>query len=212
MKMKHALVTLLLGMAAANNSHAEGSYDILFRTGTLDSLEAGAELDYTQSGSAVDEAGTGPQALGLRVTVKDETDTYLDMVGADSFRRIGVFPTNVGNPLLMYAMETLVRDLSEMTGGSPFYIRNRLKDAIASETEPEEVSVRFDAADVSASRVTLYPFREDPNAERFPGLDDLALSVDVSESVPGWYHTISTRMPSAGGYDYTITIVGGDTQ
>ena len=190
----------------------QGSYDILFRTGTLDSLEAGAELDYTQSGSAVDEAGTGPQALGLRVTVKDETDTYLDFVGAELFPAHRGLSDGCGQSAAYVCDgDTGARSVGN-DGRQPVLLRNRLKDAIASETAPEEVSVRFDAADVSASRVTLYPFREDPNAERFPGLDDLALSVDVSESVPGWYHTVSTRMPSAGGYDYTITIVGGDTQ
>ncbi len=212
MIMKTALATLILTASAAGLARAEGAYDILFRTGTLDGLEAGSELDYAQSGSAVRETVAGAQDLALRVTVKDEADTYLDMVGTDAFRRIGVFPTEVGNPLLMYAMEIVVRDLSDLTGGSPFYIRNRLKDSIAAETASEEVSVRFGAEEVSGSRVTLHPFRDDPNAERFPGLDDLEVSVDVSEAVPGWYHTIMARMPAAGGYDYNITIVGGDMQ
>ena len=123
-----------------------------------------------------------------------------------------MFPTDVGNPLLMYALETVVRDISELTGGSPFYIRNRLKDAIAAETSSEQVSLQFDGTEIAASRVTLHPFRNDPNADRIAGLGDLEVSVDVSEAVPGWYHTISTRMPGEGGYDYSITIAGGDTR
>ncbi len=204
------VATLLTGSTAV--VRAEGSYDMLFRTGTLDSLEAGAMLEYEQSGSSLEEADPGMQDIDLRVTVGNEAETYLDLVSAEASRRIGVFPTDVGNPLLMYALETVVRDLSELTGGSPFYIRNRLKDAIATETAAEEVSVPFDGSQIAASRVTLYPFRDDPGADRFPGLGELEVAVAVSQSVPGWYHSISTRIPTEDGYDYSITIAGGDVQ
>ena len=83
MSIKNALIALLLTVSAASVAQAEGSYDILFRTGTLDRLEAGAELDYAQAGSTIEEADTGLQDIGLRITVKNEAETYLDMVSEE---------------------------------------------------------------------------------------------------------------------------------
>lgn len=200
---------ILLSSVAAQGA---GSYDILFRTGTLDALAPGVRILYDQSGGAASGGSPAPSAVDLRVTVASATETHLDLVEGERSRRIGVFPTEVGNPLLMYALEIVVRDLAELSGGSPFYIRNRLKDAIAGDAVPETVSVRFDGTEIGATRVTLHPFRDDPNADRVPGLDELELVVDASDEVPGWYHSISVRMPAAGGYAYDIAVVGEATQ
>ncbi|MFD2441967.1 hypothetical protein ACFSS8_21145 [Paracoccus kondratievae] len=45
-------------------------------------------------------------------------------------RRIGPFPVSGGDPALVFFLENISRDMAMLTGGSPFYIRNRLKDAL----------------------------------------------------------------------------------
>ena len=40
------------------------------------------------------------------------------------------FPAGGANPVLLYFLETTVRDLRRATGGSPYYIRNRMREAL----------------------------------------------------------------------------------
>ena len=44
---------------------------------------------------------------------------------------VGTFPPAWPNPVLLYFLETTVRAMAEATGGSPFYIRNRIREALA---------------------------------------------------------------------------------
>lgn len=209
MAIRHRLVVGLLFLSSTV-AEAAGPYDVLFRTGTLDGLAQGIEISYDQSGSAVESGAV--QETDLRVTVENESDTYLDLVNGEKMRRIGVFPTDVGNPLLMYALEAVIRDMAKLTGGSPFYIRNRFKDAMSGDAVPEPVTLMFEGSEIAATRLTLFPFDNDPNAGQVPGLEELELVVDTSDGVPGWYHSISVRMPAAGGYDYRIAISEGDAR
>lgn len=45
-------------------------------------------------------------------------------------RRIGPFPISGGDPALTFFLEQTARDMARLTGGSPFYIRNRMKEAL----------------------------------------------------------------------------------
>ena len=69
---------------------------------------------------------------------------------------VGTFPPGVANPLLLYFLETTVRVTAEATGGSPYYIRNRIREAlIAADGGAEEAE--------GGRAVTLTPFAADPN-------------------------------------------------
>ena len=61
----------------------------------------------------------------------------------------------MANPLLLYFLETTVRVMAEATGGSPYYIRNRIREAL--------VASDLGAADGAEREVTLTPFAADPN-------------------------------------------------
>ena len=41
--------------------------------------------------------------------------------------------------------------------------------------------------------VVIRPFEGDPNAERMQGFGDLALTVVMSEEVPGWYESLTAE-------------------
>ncbi|WP_258286698.1 hypothetical protein, partial [Escherichia ruysiae] len=64
------------------------------------------------------DAADGPPALELTEQTPRIT------------RRIGPFPSSGGDPALTFFLETIARDMAALTGGSPSYIRNRLKDGL----------------------------------------------------------------------------------
>lgn len=82
-------------------------------------------------------------------------------------RKIGPFPVSGGDPVLTFFLERVARDTAAQTGGSPFYIRNRMKDALFQggtlTRDGDTVQARFN------------PFDGDPNAERMKGFETLEL-------------------------------------
>ena len=82
-------------------------------------------------------------------------------------RKIGPFPVSGGDPTVIFFLENTARDMAGLTGGSPYYIRNRLKDAAF---RGGEVTREGDL-----TTVTLKPFADDPNAARMYGFETLTV-------------------------------------
>ena len=83
-------------------------------------------------------------------------------------RQIGPFPISGGDPVLTFFLEQTTRDMARLTGGSPFYIRNRIKDALFRGGQI--------ARQGEESVATFTPFAEDPNAARMKGFETLTLT------------------------------------
>lgn len=83
-------------------------------------------------------------------------------------RKIGPFPVSGGDPVLTFFLEQTARDMATLTGGSPHYIRNRMKDALF---RGGEIS-----RDGGVTTAAFQPFEEDPNAARMNGFQTLTLT------------------------------------
>lgn len=213
-----AAALVAAGPAAAGSTKGRETYDLLFRTGTLDALPRGEALVYrrTVTNSYVPEAearDTGRIALEFdggepeRALLKFLNDD-------DKHRSLGAFPASVGNPIIMYFVETVVRDMAESAGGSPFYIRNRVKEALIRPAELSGDPVAFEGRDVAAQAVTLRPFEDDPNAAAMQGFGDLAITVTMSDEVPGWYQKLEAVVPGENGaprYASTLSLASHGT-
>jgi len=212
------MAAVFCGSMALAGSPAEGTYDLLFKTGTLDDLPGQAALVYRRDveNSLLPQAATRDTGE-ITVALDGEAgeDALMTFSQGEASRTIGSFPASVGNPMIMYFVETVARDMAESTGGSPFYIRNRMKEALLRPSEIREVEADFDGHPVAARALTLRPFENDPNRERMHGFADLSLTVTMSEAVPGWYHTLTAEVPGAAGdepiYSSRITLEAMET-
>jgi hypothetical protein len=198
---------LLLAMSAGTLSAApldgDKTYALLFRNGTLDEIDRDASLFYRRDVSntlkpEAAERDTGDIALSFREG--ESTMAMLEFRQDGRHRPLGQFPANVGNPIIMFFYESVVRDMAEAAGGSPFYIRNRVKEALVSPSDVDEGEAVVDGRTVPTSTVSLHPFRDDPNQARMGGFGDLELRVTMSEAVPGWY--VNLVAESSGGSVY----------
>lgn len=186
-------VVLAAGLCVALPATAETTqaYDLLFRNGTLDDVPREAELLYGRevTNALKPEAAdrdTGTIAMRI-VEDKNVEMALLDFRQDGKHRGLGRFPAGVGNPMIMYFYESIIRDMAEAAGGSAFYIRNRVKEALVQPTEVETGETLFEGQMVSTQTVRLRPFEADPNRDRMQGFGDLELRVTMSEDVPGWY-------------------------
>jgi len=211
--------TLIAGGAALAGTEGAETYDMLFKGGTLDGVPRTAMLVYAREvtnrvNPAAAEGANG--AVELTFTDDEPERAVLRFTHDESFSAIGAFPAQVGNPVVMYFLESLVRDIAESSGGSPFYIRNRLKDSLVRSAEVAEVEAAYGDGEIQAQALTLHPFEGDPNRDRMRGFGALAVTATMSEAVPGWYHTLSATVPDpAGGaplYAYSLTLEPMETE
>ncbi len=206
--MKALLATLMAIVLGANLALAaplDGTqtYDLLFRNGALDAIDRDAELVYRRTVTnrlKPDAAMRDSGDIALTFANDASEMAHLEFRQDQKHRAMGVFPAGVGNPMIMVFYESTVRDMAESAGGSPFYIRNRVKDALIQPAEVETGEAMLDGEPVPVRTIRLRPFAEDPNRDRMQGFGDLVLSVTVSEEVPGWYlRLVAETLPATGG-------------
>ncbi|WP_299081650.1 hypothetical protein [uncultured Ruegeria sp.] len=182
----------------------EEAYDLLFQEGVLDKIDRDKELVYqrTVTNNLKPEAAqrdTGDIALSF---ADDGSEmARLEFRQDEKHRAMGVFPASIGNPMIMVFYESTIRDMAEAAGGSPFYIRNRVKDALVQPAEVEAGEAVVDGETVPVRTIRMRPFAEDPNRDRMQGFGDLVLSVTVSEEVPGWYLRLVAETGPEGADD-----------
>ena len=220
MRMTVALVAVALSLglsAATTRSEAAQASDLLFRQGTLDELSRAAVLRYSRvvtNRANPDAAERDTGEIALSFSQGETPMANLQLRQGHKHRELGSFPASVGNPMIMYFYETVIRDMAETAGGSPFYIRNRVKEALARPAEIVEGKAQFEGREIATSTVTLRPFAGDPNRGRMQGFGALELRVTMSDAVPGWYLTLVAEAPGAdgapGGYRSELSFAGLD--
>ncbi|MGR3269522.1 hypothetical protein DU478_18350 [Thalassococcus profundi] len=189
---------LTLSPASAELSGTQ-TYDLLFKNGTLDDISNDAALVYDRTVSNALNPDADARDTGeIRLSFDEERGSLLaslQFTQGEKYRNLGSFPASVGNPMIMYFVETVTRDMGESAGGSVFYIRNRIKEALVTPTEAVAGEAEFQGRTIPTTTVTLRPFQGDPNAQAMQGWGELEMIVTMSDEVPGWYHTLAAKAP-----------------
>lgn len=183
-------MTLVAPSLEASQAEERQGYDLLFRTGTLDDVPRDATLLYRREVSNAilpDAAERDTGEIALATPPASSPLAELEFRQGERHRRLGSFPLSVGNPMIMYFYESVIRDMAETAGGSAFYIRNRIKESLVAPAHVAQGETIVDGKPVPTVTVTLSPFSDDPNRDRMRGFGDLELQVTMSQDVPGWY-------------------------
>ena len=116
-------------------------------------------------------------------------------------RPVADFPASGPNPVLLYFLESTARGMAQATGGSPFYIRNRIREAVAA----------AGLGDGSPLEVAIVPFAADPNRGRMGGFADLTLRLRYDEGRPDRLLELSAdTAEGAEGYHHRLALIDGD--
>ena len=127
-------VLALLALLAPLPAGAGALSDLLMAPGLFADAPAGRSVAYAED-LTVPDGGTLRDVTGGVVrleAVEDDGEPALRLVRESDGKPhpVGTFPAGVANPLLLYFLETTVRATAEATGGSPYYIRNRIREAL----------------------------------------------------------------------------------
>ena len=208
--MRRLAAAILICMATGLPAAAGQTYDLFFRSGTLTAPD-GTALDDRLS---YDGRLTGPTAIsgdesyGVTIGRAPDGNTGITLTEGGRNRMLGTYDTKAGNPVIMYFLESTLRQMSDVSGGNPYYIRNRIKEALLGQAEIQPVTFSLDGREIPAQRATIRPFAHDVARDRMGPFADMAFSVTVAEAIPGWYGRIEARTPAdlPGAFSNELTL------
>lgn len=196
----------LLGGAAAGDGATEAdtraalspAQIALFETPHLASLRPPVRLDYAfrrEEGGR--EAVEDTIRLGVRASPGQDNKRDVSPEFLTGPRALRYPPALgfLGNPLLIFAMDRDVRELSAATGGTPNWFRNRFRQALAGSAEVRPGEIDFEGRRLPATVIAVTPYTGEPRAGRFR---DRRYVFALAEALPGWFHAIRTELPPAG--------------
>lgn len=207
-RLKPLLTALLLGFLAAPAVSAGTLSDLILASGLFKATPDGELLAYDHVREAPDvlpradlaegrlvlTARDGPRGRVLALTREEE----------GQIRPVADFPASGSNPVLLYFLETTARNMADATGGSPFYIRNRMREALVA----AEVEVGPGDEPVT---VTMQPFENDVNRGRMGIFADLVIGVRFAPENPGRLLELSAdTAPVGDGYHDRLTLIAED--
>lgn len=184
---------LLLGLSLEGPLGAGEAQDRLFATGVLEPVPTGQRLIFGHArGGTFDSTRLSPIVAGEMAVTLAETASGTGGREARATARDGprerlllTVPVTAGHPLLLIFLESTVRDIAALTGGSPFYIRNRIREALAADDRVEPVEVRVAGGRAAGELLVFRPFTDDPNRSKLGDLAELEIRVLLSDAVPG---------------------------
>lgn len=205
--MRHAIAAALwLGLGASLAPVAAGAGeagDAVFAERGPWSLDAGGLVWSLQV--------EGPEAPGF-LTVDEGLVTLTETIDPSDrqpvleltqragprSRTIGPFPVSGGDPVLVFFLEQTARDMASLTGGSPYYIRNRMKDAVF---RGGRISREGETA-----IATFKPFQDDANAGRMGGFDSLTLTFVLGDPAAPIRELRAETQGDSPGYSHRMVL------
>ncbi|MDF2997425.1 MAG: hypothetical protein K0R27_3062 [Xanthobacteraceae bacterium] len=203
--MKRLAMGLAALVLAGTAALAEpSSTELFFDKPYLASVAPGSKITYaykhvttrTELGESFDEklemsVDAAPQGASGRVA-------DVDIWRGDKHGEAGPFPTESGNPISLVLLERDVREMAALSKGSPFYIRNRVRDALGNGTV-EETRFDYQGKQVAGWKMTMTPFAADPNKDKLAELVGRRYVFLFSDEVPGGLYEVRVVTPKLDG-------------
>ncbi len=196
-------VLLMLLLLAPLPVSAGALSELLMAPGLFEGAPVGSAVTYDEVRSVPDaEATTVRGVADGRVRLEVVADGEMRLVREEGGEAapLGTFSPGVANPLLLYFLETTVRVMAETTGGSPYYIRNRIREAL--------VASDLGAVQGDTREVALSPFAGDANRDRMGAFADLAIRLRFDPEAPSRVLELSADTAAGeGGYHERMVLV-----
>lgn len=185
-------------------ARAESVADIIFDEQVLRQITPGQIVKYSHDLTMPEGQNRQSFADGIIVLkptgnqIDDRTVDILFFQG-EQVQRINEMPTLGGNPLVMVFLESAARAMAGIAGGSPFYIRNRIKESLRHHGVRQDIQKQVADQEVAVTAVTLHPFAADPNRVRMGAFAHLSLVFSFGRDVPGGIERLEARVLNPDG-------------
>jgi hypothetical protein len=199
----HLTGILLLTMVGPVLADPDAS-SLLFERPALVEVPAGSTLVYSLQRTGGTAAGVPAHAestveLSLqRDPATGEIRAEVAIITGEGRQAAGSFPSQAGNPVLLVALERDITEMSRLLRGSPYYIRNRIREAISA-AAPISARFTFDGREVEGWRIVVSPFEQDRNRDRLREHAAKRYEFILSDAVPGHLYAVRMVTPGADG-------------
>ncbi|WP_020178581.1 hypothetical protein [Methylopila sp. M107] len=181
---------------------APAAVDLVFYAPHFEKLENGSVISYKFVRKSDDPK--------LEPSFEDVVKIKVGPTGAESSVTVDLFTGNravnlpnmskSGNPVIVALLEQDVKDMGKALGGSPFYFRNRLRQAISADTPAEPIQFQYGGKTVDGWKVSIKPFLDDgSNRGKLREFAERTYEFTFSDAVPGGLYALKTVTPKAGG-------------
>lgn len=195
-----ALFALSLGGAAAAGPAT--FRQLVFEAPHFASVENGRTISYRFVRKTDDPK--------LSPSFEDDVKVLVGPKGAENSVKVDLFTgeraqehpnmSKVGNPVIVTVLEQDVQEMNKTLGGSVFYFRIRLKDALAEEKPAEPTKVEYNGKTIDGWKIALKPFADDAkNRGKLREYADRSYEMIFAEGVPGGLYALKTVTPKADG-------------
>lgn len=116
--------------------------------------------------------------------------------GANALRLPEIDDARV-NPVGLFFLERAVRELQRLTGGQSAHFRRRIRLALAEEAQPVAGRADWNGRSVATTVVTVTPFVNDSQRNRFPKYAAMQYVFVLSKEVPGGVLELRARLPDS---------------
>lgn len=215
-----AAAASLATLAATAVLAAPTASELFFERPYLTQLQPGTTLTYAYK-HVTSEAKLGDgfeETLDLKVEAAAEdpskrvADVLIHRDGKEG--EAGPFPTMNGNPIALILLERDVKEIAQLSKGSPFYLRNRVREHLATGTVTP-ARFAYDGREIEGWKLTMRPFAEDPNKDKLLELVGRRYEFLFAEAVPGGLYSIDVVTPKADGsanmIETSLTLTGVNT-
>lgn len=183
----------------------------LFVTDHLQGLKVPARLHYKVSrrGSLQDELDDSAE---LALSAKDgkTVSKVRFLSGADQLK-LPPIPGVKGNPILLHFLEREIREMSRLTGGSVNYYRKRLRMALATKPDVQDIEAMHAGKPISAKQVRISPYLDDPARSRYEKFATREYEMVFSEQVPGGIVHLQGKLYTPGAVRDDSSLLWAET-
>ncbi len=201
--MRALLVAAFLALATPALAAEDTVAHAVFEPGRFAAITAPVDLVYRFEvhGRGIADAAPSPVRAEVRKVAADGgKEVWLELFEGPARRSAGPLEAREQNPLLLVFLQLDVVEMGRLTGGAAGYFQQRIRQAFTAPAPVEAVTVELDGRSLPATRITLQPFRDDPQIGRFPQFRDKTYAFTVADGVPGglWQLTARTPDPATG--------------
>lgn len=159
----------------------------------------GGEPAGADTGIALPEPVTDGRAVLSRNPQEEKLALSLSADGTP-LHVVAEFPVDGPNPILLMFLENAVRNMTVQTGGSPHYIRNRIRESLAASGQGAAVE--------GLAVAELHPFRDDPNRSRMGDFGELKLTITYDPDEPArLVELMADTGTGQGGYTESMSLI-----
>jgi hypothetical protein len=180
--------------AAPGSDEITPAERLIFTADHLHGVAAQTELDY----AVLNSEQPSRTADLVKVLVLSPDNAKGDAQVSDHSGNVSVPSGGLQcNPVIIYFLERDIAEMQGLTGGQRRYFQQRLRLALAAGPRIETVTSEIGGKSVSARRIVVQPYLNDPNSARFAQFTAKRYTFLLADEVPGQVLLIRTDLPGA---------------